>query len=105
VIERVVRGWIGFEGLLMSDDIDMKALAGTPAENASASIAAGCDVVLHCNGETDEIAEVAAAAGRLSAPARARFRRAWARLRPPAPFDRAGALARLDRLMATMPVS
>ncbi len=50
VIDRVIRGAIGFDGLLMSDDLDMKALSGSLAERARASIAAGCDVVLQCHG-------------------------------------------------------
>jgi beta-N-acetylhexosaminidase len=105
VIEQVVRGWIGFDGLLMSDDICMKALTGTPAENARAALAAGCDLVLHCNGDLDEMQAVADVVGGLSELARARLARARALLRVPAPLDRGGALARLERLMAAAAVS
>jgi len=53
MIERVIRGSIGFQGLLMSDDVSMNALAGSIAERTRAAFAAGCDVVLHCNGKLD----------------------------------------------------
>src|SRR3954452_4285055 len=59
IIERVIRGVIGFQGLLMSDDVCMNALAGSIAERTQASIAAGCDMVLHCSGVLDEMHEVA----------------------------------------------
>jgi beta-N-acetylhexosaminidase len=49
VVHEVIRGWIGFRGLLMSDDISMGALSGPIAERSRGSIAAGCDLVLHCN--------------------------------------------------------
>ncbi|MEM6440088.1 MAG: glycoside hydrolase family 3 N-terminal domain-containing protein, partial [Pseudomonadota bacterium] len=52
---RVIRHEIGFDGLLMTDDLDMQALSGTPAQRASAAIAAGCDVILHCNGSRAEM--------------------------------------------------
>lgn len=60
VIEKVIRGFIGFEGLLMSDDLSMEALSGTLAERARASLAAGCDLVLHCNGKMTEMEAIAA---------------------------------------------
>jgi len=62
VIAEVIRGHIGFDGALMSDDLSMKALSGSFAERTRASLAAGCDLVLHCNGDMAEMAEVAAAA-------------------------------------------
>src|ERR1700753_1708897 len=58
IIEQVIRGVIGFQGLLMSDDVSMNALAGSIAERTRAIFAAGCDVVLHCNGKLDEMQEV-----------------------------------------------
>ncbi|MFL6798970.1 MAG: beta-N-acetylhexosaminidase [Xanthobacteraceae bacterium] len=61
VVREVIRGWIGFRGLLMSDDISMGALAGSIGERAHAALSAGCDVVLHCNGSFDEMQAVAAA--------------------------------------------
>jgi beta-N-acetylhexosaminidase len=76
VISRYIRGEIGFDGLLMSDDLSMKALSGDFATRASASLAAGCDVVLHCNGLMDEMAPVAAATPLLSGKALERAKRA-----------------------------
>jgi beta-N-acetylhexosaminidase len=61
VVSQVIRGWIGFEGLLMTDDISMGALCGPVGERSRAAIAAGCDLVLHCNGTLNEMHEVAAA--------------------------------------------
>lgn len=66
VIRSIIRGELGFDGLLMSDDICMKALAGSLPERTAAVIAAGCDVVLHCNGDLAEMEAVAAAAPPLS---------------------------------------
>lgn len=63
VIEQVIRGRIGFEGLLMTDDIDMKALSGTPGDKAAGAIAAGCDVVLDCWARMPEMIEIAARLG------------------------------------------
>ncbi|GAB4072636.1 beta-N-acetylhexosaminidase [Ancylobacter sonchi] len=60
VIDEVIRGFIGFDGALMSDDLSMGALSGSLAERARASFAAGCDLALHCNGRMEEMAEVAA---------------------------------------------
>ena len=59
IIEQVIRGSIGFQGLLMSDDVSMNALAGSIAERTRAIVSAGCDMVLHCNGNLDEMREVA----------------------------------------------
>ncbi|NGO64286.1 beta-N-acetylhexosaminidase [Rhizobium daejeonense] len=72
VIDKIIRDEIGFDGLLMSDDVSMNALKGTIAERAAAIVAGGCDVVLHCNGVMDEMRAVAAAAPVLAGKARAR---------------------------------
>ena len=64
VISGIIRKQIGFRGLLMTDDLSMKALSGSYAEKTTRALAAGCDIVLHCNGEMDQMEEVAAAAGR-----------------------------------------
>ena len=69
IIGEVIRGFIGFDGLLMSDDISMGALSGSIGERTRASIAAGCDVVLHCNGKLDEMRAVAAAVPKLGGEA------------------------------------
>lgn len=86
-ITALIRHRIGFQGLLMTDDIGMNALAGTPATRAAAAIAAGCDVVLHCNGTLAEMESVVAVAGPLSGPAQSRAARALTFRRPPDPVD------------------
>jgi beta-N-acetylhexosaminidase len=97
VMRQVVRGAIGFDGLVMSDDLSMKALSGGFAERAQAARAAGCDVVLHCNGAMDEMAAVVGAAGELKGRAAQRAKAALARLaKAPEPFDPAEARARFD---------
>ncbi len=63
---RLIREDIGFGGLLMTDDLSMKALSGTVAERSQAALAAGCDVILHCNGELDEMQAIAAVSGSLN---------------------------------------
>ena len=69
MVGEVIRGSIGFKGLLMSDDVSMGALSGTIAERSQAALAAGCDVVLHCNGDLAEMAQVAGVAPELSGAA------------------------------------
>jgi beta-N-acetylhexosaminidase len=88
VIDRVIRGAIGFRGLLFSDDLSMQALAGPIAERATASLAAGCDLALHCNGELAELQAVLAAVPELPAERAARLQ-ACAPQSPgsPAPLD------------------
>ncbi|WP_337266827.1 beta-N-acetylhexosaminidase [Oryzifoliimicrobium ureilyticus] len=66
VIDQIIRGRIGFDGLLLSDDTSMNALAGTIGDRARNIIAAGCDIVLHCNGDMDEMRQVTAHAPRLA---------------------------------------
>lgn len=78
VIRDVIRDSIGFDGLLMTDDIDMKALSGTAGEKAAAAIAAGCDVVLDCWGRMDEMVEIAGRLGEMAPAGRARLDRAMA---------------------------
>jgi beta-N-acetylhexosaminidase len=99
IIEQVIRGVIGFQGLLMSDDVSMNALAGSIAERTRAIIAAGCDMVLHCNGKLDEMREVARETPELSGKALERARRALASRKPPQPFDRLAARAELEALI------
>ena len=69
MVREVIRGFIGFQGLLMSDDVSMKALSGTIAERSRAAFAAGCDVVLHCNGDLDEMTRSPAQAPKLAGEA------------------------------------
>jgi beta-N-acetylhexosaminidase len=94
----VIRKLIGFDGLLMSDDLSMKALAGSMTEKITHALAAGCDLVLHCNGNLDEMREVAAAAGRLKGKAATRARVALRQARKPRRFDRRAALKDLSLL-------
>ncbi len=101
VIRDVVRGAIGFDGLLFSDDLSMKALQGSFRDKATRLFAAGVDVALHCNGERAEAEEVAAVAPVLAEAAAIRVERARAALRrPQADFDRAAAADILDRVLA-----
>jgi beta-N-acetylhexosaminidase len=99
IIEQVIRGSIGFQGLLMSDDVSMNALAGSIGERTRAIVSAGCDMVLHCNGNLDEMREVAREAPVLSELALDRAKRALASRKPPQPLDRAAARAELDELI------
>lgn len=99
IIEQVIRGVIGFQGLLMSDDVSMNALAGSIAERTRAIVAAGCDMVLHCNGKLDEMQEVAGETPELSGKPLERAKRALASRKPPQPFDRLAARAELDALL------
>jgi len=101
VLRKVVRGAIGFDGLLMSDDLSMKALTGGFRDRAEAALKAGCDVVLHCNGDMAEMKAVAAGTGPLKGHARRRAHAALARL-PKAvePFDAAEGRARFDAAFA-----
>ena len=78
VIEQIIRQRIGFDGFLMTDDIGMQALAGSPGERSAAAIAAGCDATLHCSGKFDEMVDVAANVGPLTPEAEARLARAMA---------------------------
>jgi len=101
VVDDAIRGEIGFDGVLVSDDLSMRALGGTIGERAGRALAAGCDLALHCNGDRAEMEAVAAAVTPLSTAAAARLDRAEnLRRRPPAEFDRAAAEARFDELLA-----
>jgi beta-N-acetylhexosaminidase len=102
VISRIIRRAIGFDGLLMTDDLSMQALAGTLGERAAAARAAGVDMLLHCTGNLDEMDEVAREAPVLSGAALRRARAALAR-KPglPEALDVEAARERLAGLMAT----
>jgi beta-N-acetylhexosaminidase len=100
IIEQVIRGVIGFQGLLMSDDVSMNALSGSIAERTRAIFSAGCDLVLHCNGKLDEMREVAAETPELSGIALDRARQALASRRPLQPFDRSTGRVELDALIS-----
>ncbi len=100
VIRDAIRGEIGFDGLLMCDDLGMKALRGRVDELASGVLRAGCDVALHCNGKLADMERIAAAVPVLAGKALARFERAGTFLKPPEPLDEAAARARFAQLLA-----
>ncbi len=100
VIEDVVRGEIGFDGLLMCDDIGMGALSGGLAHRAQAVLAAGCDVVLHCDGKLGSMEKIAGVTPRLAGEALRRFENAVRRLAAPAPYDFAAAQQLLREMLA-----
>ena len=97
----IIRGDIGFDGLLMSDDLGMSALTGSMVERTRAVLAAGSDLALHCNGDLAEMRDVARAAPPLAGRALARFDAAVAvTLAPRSPYDMAEAEAVCERLLA-----
>ncbi len=110
IIKNVIRKQIGFRGFLISDDLSMKALVGSMKERTSKALDAGCDAVLHCNGEMSEMVEVASGCRQMSGPVWARF--ALANLQRHLAgiedkedeskiFDLAKAKNNFDKLMAT----
>ncbi|MGE0769337.1 MAG: beta-N-acetylhexosaminidase [Hyphomicrobiaceae bacterium] len=101
VTREVIRGYCGFDGLLISDDLGMRALTGSFAERTRAVLDAGTDLALHCSGNFDEMREVAEAAPRLAGRSLERFERALAVAKRPAePFDEAAARAMLTAIVA-----
>ncbi|WP_158964276.1 beta-N-acetylhexosaminidase [Chachezhania sediminis] len=96
---RLIRQDIGFDGLIMTDDLSMKALNGDPADLARRSLAAGCDVILYCNQSLADRAKVAEASGLLSPEAQRRAERAIAARHDPDDFDPAEADAELAALV------
>jgi beta-N-acetylhexosaminidase len=101
VIRDVIRGEIGFDGLLMSDDLSMKALDGPLSVRAKQALFAGCDLVLHCNGDIDEMREVASVVTKLRGPSLKRSEHALAQLSAPGQFDPAAAEKHLARLLGS----
>ena len=99
IVKHVIRDSIGFTGLLMSDDVSMGALSGSLAERTRAAIAAGCDVVLHCNGVLSEMVEVAAEAPALAGDAEGRAEAALAARKSPMPIDIAADRAEFGTLL------
>jgi len=100
VIGEIIRGEIGFGGVLVSDDLSMRALGGGLSERVQRAIAAGCDLVLHCNGDRNEMEKVVAAAAPMAPDAVARLARGDAMRRPPKEFDREAAERRFEELLA-----
>jgi beta-N-acetylhexosaminidase len=100
VVIEMLRRSIGFEGLLMTDDISMQALPGDTAARSAAALAAGCDLVLHCNGEMADMEAAVAACPRLDGTALRRAEAALARRPAPATLDIEAARAELRALTA-----
>jgi beta-N-acetylhexosaminidase len=101
MVQQVIRGSIGFTGLLMSDDVSMGALSGTIAERSHAALAAGCDVVLHCNGDLAEMVQVAGASPELSGQAAQRADAALTLRRAREEFDVAAARRIFNEMVAS----
>jgi beta-N-acetylhexosaminidase len=102
VTREVIRGHIGFDGLLMSDDLGMRALDGSFRARAEAVIGAGSDVALHCSGDIAEMREAAAGVPALAGDARRRFQACIAITRREQPFDMAEADAAVAEVTALM---
>jgi len=101
VIGSIIRDRIGFDGLLMTDDLGMHALSGDFGARAAGAVAAGCDIALHCSGDMAEMEAVAAAVPALSAEGEARLARAMAvTLNESDDLDFAAAVAKRDALLA-----
>jgi beta-N-acetylhexosaminidase len=100
VTREIIRGEIGFDGLLMSDDLTMKALSGPMRARAESVIAAGSDLALHCSGDLPEMLEAAAGAGFLAGRAQQRFDTAINITKATRPFDSIAAEAQLAQVLA-----
>jgi beta-N-acetylhexosaminidase len=100
VTREIIRGEIGFDGLLMSDDLTMKALTGPMRTRAESVIAAGSDLALHCSGDLPEMVEAAAGSGTLEGRAQQRFDTAVNITKATRPFDSAAAEAQLAKVLA-----
>ena len=98
---RLMRDQLGFGGLIMTDDLSMKALSGSFAERAAAALKAGCDIVLHCNGDLAEMRQVAEGVGKLKGASRRRAEAAMARIvREVEPLDEREARGRFDAMLS-----
>jgi beta-N-acetylhexosaminidase len=102
VIGRIVRGEIGFDGLLMTDDLSMKALSGDFRDRAERALAAGCDLILHCNGDLSEARRVAEGAGILSGASLERAERALRRLERVEAFNPVDGEREFDAALASV---
>jgi beta-N-acetylhexosaminidase len=100
MVAQVIRDSIGFQGLLMSDDLSMGALSGTLGERMRAALAAGCDIALHCNGDMTEMQAVAAEAPRLAGDAARRAEAALAARKLPDAIDLVEARKDFETLLA-----
>ena len=105
VVQEIMRGKIGFDGLIMSDDVSMKALRGPFDERAKAIFEAGLDIVLHCNGELEEARAVASAAPELSGESLRRAEAALAARVVRQPLDLDEAEAKFASMRTTLAVA
>lgn len=105
IIHDIIRRYIGFDGLLLTDDISMNALGGTISERAHAAVVAGCDLVLHCNGVMSEMIEVASAVSELDGLSLERAKRALAMRSSVEFFDRDKAFERFTNLIESLNVA
>ena len=96
---RLIRQEIGFDGLIMTDDISMGALTGTVARRSERAILAGCDVVLHCNGDLDEMESIANVCGDLTEAAATRADKALSMRKSPSDIDISALEAELSSLL------
>ena len=100
VISDIIRGAIGFDGLLLTDDIDMQALKGTIAERSQRALAAGCDIALNCWAKMDDMVAIAEACPALSGDSLTRLERVHDAMgTPPVDADREALLAKRDALL------
>lgn len=95
-----IREFIGFDGLLMTDDLSMKALKGSFAERTKSALAAGCDIILHCNGDMEEMKWIAAELPMLCGKAEDRANSALAARITPMPFQKVEAMTRFNDLIS-----
>jgi beta-N-acetylhexosaminidase len=104
VIEEIIRKRIGFDGLLLTDDLDMEALSGSVPERAGRSLAAGCDIALNCWAKMDDMVGIAERLPVMPANTAVRLDRALAGMRVDIPLgDQAALLAKRDALLALLP--
>jgi beta-N-acetylhexosaminidase len=104
VVQSIIRQRLGFDGLLLSDDLSMKALAGSFEQKTRRALAAGCDLILHCNGVMDEMKAVASVIKPLRGEAKRRASAALARIsHAPEPFDAVEGRAYFEQALAALP--
>ncbi|MGY8991715.1 MAG: beta-N-acetylhexosaminidase [Rhodospirillales bacterium] len=99
IINDIIRGEIGYQGVLLSDDLSMKALSGDMRERTTASLDAGCDIALHCNGERPEMEAIINACGKMRPETTQRLQYAESFRKAAAPLDLKDAEAKLKQLM------
>lgn len=102
VIAEVIRGHMGFDGVLLSDDLSMQALGGSLQTRARDSLQAGCDVVLHCNGKPEEMGQVRDGLLPMTSLAKQRIERTLALIQPPQSLDVAAAEAQVNQALSTL---